>query len=213
MQGIIGRKLGMTQVYDAKGRHVAVTVIEAGPCVVVQRKSTARDGYDAVQLGFGAQQERRISKAAAGRFKKAGLAPSRVLREFEIAAGEELKEGQAVTVELFNDVAYVDVSGTTKGQGFQGVMKRHDMAGQPAAHGHTMHRRVGSIGMRTWPARILKNKRMPGHTGHLQVTTQNLRVVQVRPEDNALLVEGAVPGATGAVVVVRKSIKKAAKKS
>lgn len=211
MNGLIGRKLGMTQVYDDRGHHVAVTVIEAGPCVVVQRKTAQRDGYDAVQLGFGAQKESRLGKAEAGRFKKAGVAAQRITREFRVAADAALKEGETVTAGIFEGASHVDIVGVTKGQGFQGVVKRHRMGGGPQAHGHTSHRRIGAIGQRTWPARIMKNKRMPGHMGNLRVTTQNLRVVQVRPEDNVLLVEGAVPGPTGAIVVVNRALKKAAK--
>jgi large subunit ribosomal protein L3 len=211
MQGIIGKKLGMTQVYDDQGRHVPVTVLEAGPCVVVQRKTAKRDGYDAVQLGFGSQKEARLGKAEAGRFKKAGVAPSRVVREFPVAADAEAKEGETVTAKIFEGTSHVDVSGVTKGQGFQGVVKRHRMGGGPQSHGHMSHRRIGAIGQRTWPARIMKNKRMPGHMGNLHITVQNLRVVQVRPDDNVILVEGAVPGPTGALVLIRKALKKAAK--
>jgi large subunit ribosomal protein L3 len=201
----------MTQVYDGQGRHVAVTVIEAGPCVVVQRKSKAADGYEAVQVGFVDQKEQRLSKAAQGRFKKAGVPPKMHLREFALDAGEDLKAGETVTAKMFEGVSHVDVIGVTKGQGFQGVVKRHRMGGGPETHGHMSHRRIGAIGQRTWPARIMKNKRMPGHMGHVRITVQNLEVVQVRPEDNAILIRGAIPGPTGAVVVVRKAVKKAAK--
>jgi len=211
MQGLIGKKLGMTQVYDDRGHHVPVTVIAAGPCLVVQRKTAQRDGYDAVQLGFGAQKESRLSKAEAGRFKKAGLAASGVLREFRVAADAAVKEGDTVTARIFEGVSHVDISGVTKGQGYQGVVKRHRMGGGPQSHGHMSHRRIGAIGQRTWPARIMKNKRMPGHMGNLNITVQNLRVVQVRPDDHVILVEGAIPGPTGALVVVKRAIKKAAK--
>jgi large subunit ribosomal protein L3 len=214
MNGLIGRKIGMTQVFDAAGRHVAVTVIEAGPCTVVQRKTVESDGYSAVQVGFADQKEHRVTKAALGRFKKANTAPKRVLREFPLEDGEELKAGDTLTAELFKDVAFVDVSGVTKGQGYQGVVKRHRMGGGPQTHGHMSHRRIGAIGQRTWPARIMKNKRMPGRMGRVNITQQNLRVVQVRPEDHCILVEGAIPGPTGAIVVVRKAVKKrTAKKS
>jgi large subunit ribosomal protein L3 len=214
MNGLIGRKLGMTQVFDDQGRHVAVTVIATGPCTVVQRKTAENDGYNAVQVGFADQKEHRVSKAALGRFKAANTAPKRVLREFPLDDGEDYKAGDTLTVDLFKDVAYVDVSGVTKGQGFQGVVKRHRMSGGPQSHGHMSHRRIGAIGQRTWPARIMKNKRMPGRMGRLNVTQQNLRVVQVRPEDHCLLIEGAIPGPTGAIVVVRKAVKKrTAKKS
>ncbi len=211
MQGLIGKKLGMTQVYDANGQHVPVTVIEAGPCVVLQRKTAKTDGYEAVQLGFLPQKESRVSKASAGRFKKAGVAVQRKVAEMLVDASSELKAGETVTAKFFEGVSHVDVSGVTKGQGYQGVVKRHRMGGGPQSHGHMSHRRIGAIGQRTWPARIMKNKRMPGHMGNVNITVQNLRVVQVRPDDNVLLVEGAIPGPTGALVMVRKAVKKAAK--
>ncbi|MCS6770431.1 MAG: 50S ribosomal protein L3 [Kiritimatiellae bacterium] len=211
MNGLIGRKLGMTQVYDESGRFVPVTIIAAGPCVVVQRKTAARDGYDAVQLGFLEQKESRLTKPELGRFKKAGVAPCRVLREIRVSPDDSIKEGDQVTAAIFEGVTHVDVTGTTKGRGFQGVVKRHRMGGGPQSHGHMSHRRIGAIGQRTWPARIMKNKRMPGHMGNVRVTTQNLRVVQVRPADHVLLVEGAVPGPTGGLVIVRKALKKAGK--
>lgn len=211
MQGMIGKKLGMTQVYDANGQHVPVTVIEAGPCVVVQRKTAKTDGYEAVQIAFLPQKESRLSKASAGRFKKAGVAAHRKLAEVLVDASSELQAGATVTAQLFEGVTHVDVSGVTKGQGYQGVVKRHRMGGGPQSHGHMSHRRIGAIGQRTWPARIMKNKRMPGHMGNVNITVQNLRVVQVRPDDNVLLVEGAIPGPTGALVMVRKAVKKAAK--
>lgn len=211
MNGLIGKKLGMTQVYDEAGRYVPVTVIAAGPCVVVQRKTKTRDGYDAVQLGFAEQKESRVSKAAAGRFKKSGVTVRSTLREVAVPADAEVKEGAEVNASIFEGVTHVDVSGVSKGQGYQGVVKRHRMGGGPQSHGHMSHRRIGAIGQRTWPARIMKNKRMPGHMGNLNVTTQNLRVVQVRAADNVILVEGAVPGATGSLVLVKKALKKAAK--
>ncbi len=211
MNGIIGTKLGMTQVYDDAGRYVPVTVLAAGPCVVVQRKTAARDGYDAAQLGFAAQKATRVNKSGLARFKKAGVEPQRLLREIEVEGNEDVKEGAQITVAIFDGVSLVDVSGVTKGQGFQGVVKRYRFGGGPQSHGHMSHRRVGSIGMRTWPSRVLKNKRMPGHMGNVHVTTQNLRVVQVRAADNVILVEGSVPGPAGAFVVIKKALKKAAK--
>lgn len=211
MQGLIGKKLGMTQVYDDAGRLVPVTVIAAGPCVVVQRKTGARDGYDAVQIGYTPQKESRLSKAVAGHYKKSSVAPRRLLREFAVAADADIKEGTEVTAAIFEGVSHVDVSGVTKGQGFQGVVKRHRMGGGPQSHGHMSHRRIGSIGQRTWSSRVLRGQRMPGHMGNLHVATQNLRVVQVRPADNVILVEGAVPGATGGFLLVKKALKKAAK--
>ncbi|MGA1193379.1 MAG: 50S ribosomal protein L3 [Kiritimatiellia bacterium] len=209
MQGLLGKKVGMTQVFDDKGVHVPVTVIEVGPCVVLQRKNNERDGYEAVQLGFQDQKESRINKPELGHFKKSGATPKRVVREFRVGADEAAKEGDTITAEVFEGVSYVDISGVTKGRGFQGVVKRHGMAGGRASHGgKATLRRGGSIGMRTKPGRVFKNKRMPGHMGHVNITTQNLRIVQVRKDDNAILVEGAVPGPNGGVLVVKKAIKK-----
>lgn len=209
MQGLIGKKVGMTQVFDEKGVHIPVTVIALGPCVVLQRKNIERDGYEAVQLGFQEQKESRVSKPQLGHLKKTGATPKRVVREFRVGADEAAKEGDTITAEVFEGVTYVDISGVTKGRGFQGVVKRHRMGGGRASHGgKATLRRPGSIGMRTKPGRVFKNKRMPGHMGHVNITTQNLRVVQVRKDDNAILVEGAVPGPNGGVVVVKKAIKK-----
>lgn len=213
MNALLGRKLGMTRVHDAEGRQVPVTAIEAGPCVVVQRKTIERDGYSAVKIGFEARRESGLPKPAAGVFKKAGVATFRHLAEIAVAPDEEAPAGREFTVSMFEPGGWVDVTGVTKGRGFQGVMKRHGMAGQPAAHGHTMHRRPGSVGMREEPGRLLKGKRLPGHSGHARVTTQNLRVVAVRPDDHVLLVQGSVPGPVGGLVQVRKAIKKAAKAS
>lgn len=211
MNGLIGRKVGMTRVFDETGRQVAVTVIEAGPCAVVQRKTKARDGYDAVQLGFGEQKERRVSKPRMGRFRKSGVTPRRWLREFGLRDDETLKEGDDVTGSVFKDVTHVDVTGVTKGRGFQGVIKRWNMARGPISHGGHSKRRPGAIGQCSFPARVARGQRMPGHMGHVRVTVQNLRIVQVREEDNLLLVEGAVPGANGSVVLVRKALKKPGK--
>lgn len=209
MQGLLGKKVGMTQVFDDKGVHIPVTVIEVGPCVVLQRKNNERDGYEAVQLGFQDQKESRVNKSELGHLKKSGSTPKRVVREFRVTAEEAAKEGDTITAEVFEGVSYVDVSGVTKGRGFQGVVKRHRMGGGRASHGgKATLRRGGSIGMRTKPGRVFKNKRMPGHMGHVNITTQNLRIVQVRKDDNAILVEGAVPGPTGGVLVVKKAIKK-----
>ncbi|HMP72781.1 MAG TPA: 50S ribosomal protein L3 [Kiritimatiellia bacterium] len=213
MTAILGKKVGMTQVFDASGEQIPVTVISVGPCVVTQRKRSATDGYDAIQVGYEDQKEQRLSKAERGHLKKNSVAAKRVLRELPVDAGSDVKEGDVLTALLFEGVEYIDVSGVTKGRGFQGVVKRHGMAGGPAAHGSGTHRRPGSIGMRTKPGRVFKNKRLPGQMGNVQVTTQNLKVIQVRGDDNALLVRGSVPGPNGRMVVVRKAIKKAAKTS
>lgn len=211
MRGILGKKIGMTEVVDGQGRRVAVTAILVGPCVVTQRKTAEHDGYDAVQIGFEEQKEQRLSKAAQGHFKKAGAPAKKHLREFALDAGEDLKPGETVDAGIFEGVTHVDIVGFTKGRGFQGVVKRHRMGGGPQSHGHMSHRRIGAIGQRTWPARIMKNKRMPGHMGNVSITKQSLELVQVRAEDHAILVKGAIPGANGAIVEVHKAVKKAAK--
>ena len=209
MQTLIGKKIGMTRVYDADGVQVPVTVVQVGPCTVVQRKSKDADGYEAVQLGFGEQKESRLGKPLQGHFKKAGAKAAKVLREVRVDAAEGAKPGDVVTAKVFEGVQFVDVLAHTKGRGFQGVVKRFGFAGGRASHGGGWNRKPGSIGNREWPARIFKNKRLPGHMGSVDVTTQNLRVVQVLADDHALLLEGAVPGPVGGIVLVRKAIKKA----
>ena len=209
MQTLIGKKIGMTRVYDDAGKQVPVTVVQVGPCVVTQRKSAKPDGYEAVQLGFEEQKESRLSKPEQGHFKKAGAKPQKVLREVRLNAGEEAKAGDVLTAKEFDGVKYVDVLGHTKGKGFQGVVRRFKFGGGRAAHGGGWLRKPGSIGNREWPARVFKNKKLPGHMGSVEVTTQNLRVVKVLAEDHALLLEGAVPGPVGGIVLVRKAIKKA----
>jgi large subunit ribosomal protein L3 len=213
MEGLLGRKLGMTQVYRESGEQVPVTVLEVGPCVVLQKKTKAADGYDALQLGFVDRKESRATKACAGHCKKAGTVPKRFSKEFRAADPEAYKAGDTVTASIFTGVDFVDIQGVSKGLGFQGVVKRYRMSGGPITHGGHSKRRVGSIGCRSYPGRVHKNKRMPGHTGHENVTQQNLRVVAVRPEDNLLLVNGAVPGPVGGMLVVRKALKKAKKAS
>ena len=209
MQTLIGKKIGMTRVYDDRGVQVPVTVVQVGPCVVVQRKSAKPDGYEAVQLGFAEQKEARLSKAEQGHFKKAGAGARKILREVRVDAAEAAKAGDVLTAALFEGVKFVDVLGHTKGRGFQGVVKRFGFAGGRASHGGGWNRKPGSIGNREWPARVFKNKKLPGHMGSVDITTQNLRVVKVLADDHALLLEGAVPGPTGGIVLVRKAIKKA----
>lgn len=211
MNGLIGKKLGMTQVFDeVLGRQVPVTAIELGPCAVVQRKTAEADGYDAVQIGFADQKEHRVRKPRAGHFKKAGVAPKRHLREFRLEAGDdELSVGDALTAAVvFEGVSHVDIIGTTKGRGFQGVVKRYNMGGGRASHGADNHRRVGSIGQCISPARVIKGRKMPGQMGNTRITTQNIKVQGLLAEDHILLVRGAVPGPEGAVVIVHKSLKK-----
>ena len=209
MQTLIGKKIGMTRVYDDAGKQVPVTVVQVGPCVVTQRKSAKPDGYEAVQLGFEEQKEARLSKPEQGHFKKAGVKAQKLLREVRIEAGDAAKAGDVLTAKMFEGVKFVDVLGHTKGRGFQGVVKRFGFAGGRASHGGGWNRKPGSIGNREWPARVFKNKKLPGHMGSVEITTQNLRVVKVLADDHALLLEGAVPGPMGGIVLVRKAIKKA----
>lgn len=209
---LLGKKLGMTQVYDAQNVLVPVTVVEAGPCPVVQVKTVATDGYNAVQLGFGSKKSKNTSKAEANHAKKAGLESSpRELSEVRLAEAPTVKAGDVVTVTAFAEGQIVDVIGVSKGKGFQGVVKRFRVGGGPASHGSMFHRRIGSIGMRQTPGRSWKNQRMPGHMGSDNRTVQNLRVVKVIADKNLLLVKGAIPGANGDTVIVRagKKAKKA----
>ncbi|QBG47788.1 50S ribosomal protein L3 [Verrucomicrobia bacterium S94] len=207
MKGLIGKKLGMTSIYTEDGVAVPVTVIEAGPCVVTQLKDEDKDGYKAVQLGFGDQKEQRMNKPALGHLKKAGVGPKKVLREFRVDE-VEVNVGDEVTAAAFEEVNYVDIVATGKGRGFQGVVKRYDFGGGRASHGGGWIRRTGSIGMCEFPARVFKGKKMPGQMGDKRVTTQNLKVVQVRPEENLILVKGSVPGAKGGIVTIKEALKK-----
>jgi large subunit ribosomal protein L3 len=208
--GLIGRKLGMTQVYTAGGVLVPVTVVQAGPCTVVQAKTVTTDGYAAVQLGFGEQKAQRVSRAFKAHCVRAGKGVFRVLREFRVgeessgfAAGQEVRVG-----ELFKQGDRVDVSGVTKGRGYTGVIKRHGFGGFPGSHGtHEYFRHGGSIGNRSYPGRVFKGKRMAGQYGNERVTIQSLEIVAVRPEENLLLVRGAVPGARGGLLIVRPAVK------
>ena len=204
-QGIIGKKIGMTQVYADDGRAVPVTVIEAGPCVVVQRKSKDKDGYSSIQIGLVERRRvKRVTKAMKGHFDKAGIPPCRVLREFRVEDGAELKVGDKLSVEMFAAGDSVAVTGISKGKGFQGVVKRHHFRGGDATHGSMFHRAPGSIGASAFPSRVLKGMRGAGHMGQDQVTVRNLKVVRVDGEKNILLVRGAVPGANDGYVVIRK---------
>jgi large subunit ribosomal protein L3 len=206
VEGLIGKKLGMTQLFAEDGTFTPVTVIEAGPCVVVQRKTADRDGYDAVQLGLvDPAAAKRANKPKRGHHEKAGVPPTRILREFRLQEGAELNPGDPVLVDIFQDVAKVDVIGTSKGKGFQGVIKRHGFGGGRATHGSMFHRAPGSIGQSAFPSKVLRGMRAPGQMGARRVTQKNLRVVRVDSERNLLLVRGAVPGSVGSTVLVRKS--------
>ena len=207
MEGLIGKKIGMTQVFDADGKRTTVTVIELGPCPVVQVKTLENDGYVAAQVGFGAQKATRLAKAQQKHFEKAGVATMKVLKEFALDAGEEVKVGDQITVANFEGVKYVDVTGTTKGRGFAGVLKRYNFAGGNMTHGGHSKRRTGGLAARDLPGWIEKGKKMPGHMGDVSRKATNLEVVQIRPEDNAILVKGSVPGARNGTVIVRKSLK------
>ncbi|GAB4367350.1 MAG: 50S ribosomal protein L3 [Deltaproteobacteria bacterium] len=206
--GIIGKKLGMTQLFDAEGRVTPVTVIEAGPCTVVQRKTLQSDGYEAVQLGFGRKKSQRVNRPDMGHAKRAGQGGFAELREFRIGEETNLEIGQEVRVDMFREGDYVDVTGRSKGRGFTGVVKRWGFRGGRATHGSMFHRAPGSIGASSWPSRVIKNMKMGGHYGNERVTVQNLKVVAIQPEKNLLLVRGAVPGARNSVVLVRRAVKK-----
>ena len=203
--GLIAKKIGMTRIFDDEGIQIPVTVIEAGPCPVVSVRSQEQDGYQAVQLGFGAKKLKRTSKAEMGHVAKAGLeAAPRLMREFRTGDGEEYEVGQHLTVELFEAGDRVKVTGRSKGRGFQGVVKRHGFRGRPASHGHPMSRNPGSLGPGTDPSRVIKGKKMPGRMGGDRQTIRNLQVVRVDGERNLLFVKGGVPGARDGYVLISK---------
>lgn len=200
---ILGRKLGMTQVWSDDDKLVPVTVIEAGPCVITQVKTEKRDGYSAAQIGFGEIAERKVNKPMAGHFEKAGVDPKRHLIEVRLDEGDAVKVGDTVTVDAFAEAKSVHVTGVSKGKGFAGVIKRHNFKGGPGGHGSHFHRAPGSVGMCATPSRVLKGLRLPGHMGTDTVTVRNLEVVKTDAEQNLLLVKGAVPGAKGALLTIR----------
>lgn len=210
MKGIIGKKLGMTQVYDEQGRLTPVTVVEAGPCVVTAVKSEKYHGYSAVQIGFGSRKAKNVSKAVRGALKAAGRdeKPCAILREFRTCKDSDLALGTEIKADIFAAGEFVDVSGTTKGRGFESVIRRYLFGGGRETHGGAWTRRPGSIGCREWPGNIQKGKKMPGQMGNVKRTTQNLRIVCVRPEENLLFVKGGIPGATGSTVIIRAAKKK-----
>ncbi|MEI9892747.1 MAG: 50S ribosomal protein L3 [Chthoniobacter sp.] len=205
--GLLGKKIGMTRVYDDKGKATPVTVIEAGGNTVLQTKTTENDGYVGVQVGFDTQKEQRVTQPLLGHFKKAGSEPKKHIKEFRLPAGTSLEGALDLSVNQFAVGDVVDVIGRSKGKGFQGVVRKHNMAGQGQSHGSMMHRRNGAIGNRSTPGRIWKNMGMPGHMGDERVTVQNLKVVQVRPEEGVILISGAVPGANGTYIVIRPAKK------
>ena len=203
MKGILGTKIGMTQIWKGD-KAIPVTVVLAGPCPVVQRKSKQTDGYEAVQIGYAPKREKSVNRPEAGHFKKAGVSPVRFLREFR----DFSPEGDTVSIDIFAEGEKIDATGTSKGKGFQGVMKRWNFKGGPASHGSKKwHRRPGSIGQRKTPGRVYKGKRMAGHMGMERITVQNLEVVEIRADENIILVKGAIPGANGGLVVLRQAAK------
>ena len=207
-KAIIGKKLGMTQIFSADGKVIPVTVVVAGPCPVVQLKSVEKDGYSAVKLGFDEVKEARLNKPEAGQFKKAGVAPQRVLKEFRFDDVSSYEVGASVKVDVFAEGDKVDVVGTTKGHGFSGVIKRWNQHTLKMTHGTgPVHREVGSMGANSSPSRVFKNKHMPGQYGNERVTVQNLEIVKVDTARNALLIKGAIPGAVGGIVTISKSVK------
>ena len=206
-KAIIGKKIGMTQIFDEKGRVIPVTAIEAGPCVIAQIKTVETDGYNAVQLGYGDVKESKLNKAEKGHFAKAGVANKKHLREFKLDSIEGLNVGDELKADVFAVGDNVDIQGTSKGKGFQGVIKRHGQSRGPMGHGSMYHRRPGSMGPTSTPGRVFKGKKLPGHMGHVTVTIQNLDVVAVDLDKNLILVKGSVPGAKGAILKIKSSVK------
>ena len=207
-KGLIGKKLGMTQVFSGDGMVIPVTVIEMGPCVITQKKTKEIDGYDALQLGFGRKKQKNVTKPIQGHLKKTGSGFPRVLREFRMISPEDYEEGQELKVDVFEVGDYVDVVGVSKGRGFAGVVKRYGFKGGRATHGSMFHRAPGSIGASAYPSRVFKGKKLPGHMGDKRKTIQNLVVVGIRPNENLILIKGSVPGSRNGIVLVKNSIKK-----
>ena len=209
MKAIIGKKVGMSQIFDENGHVIPVTVIEAGPCVVTQKKTTEKDGYEAVQLGYEDVAEKKLSKPEVGHLNKAGVSPKKYLREFDLENAAELNIGDIIKADTFHEGDFVDVTGTTKGHGYQGVVKRWNAGRTPMSHGGgPVHRHAGSMGSSTDPSRIFPGKKQAGHMGVDQVTVQNLDVVKVDPELNMIVVRGAIPGPKGGIVYIKSTVKK-----
>ena len=206
-KGIIAKKIGMTQIFAENGILIPVTVLEAGPCVVTQIKTMENDGYEAIQVGFGEVKERKVNKPSKGHFEKAGVTATKMLKEFKFENVGEYELGSTIKADIFEAGDKIDVSGVSKGKGFQGAIKRHNQHRGPMAHGSKYHRGVGSLSSATTPGKVKKGKKMPGHMGAENVTIQNLEVVRVDVEKNLLLVKGAVPGNKGSVLVIKESVK------
>ena len=207
MKTLIGKKVGMTQIFDEQGKVIPVTAIEAGPCTVVQVKTVETDGYNAIQLGFGDVKEHKVIKPVKGHYTKVNLTPKKHLREFRVDNTAEVKVGDELKADTFEVGDKLDIQGTSKGKGFQGVIKRHGQSRGPMGHGSMYHRRPGSMGSTTTPGRVFKGKKLPGHMGHVTVTIQNLEVVRVDLDKNVVLVKGSVPGANGAILKLKTSVK------
>jgi len=203
-KGLIGKKLGMTGVFTPEGKYIPVTVLQVGPCVVTQVKTEATDGYDALQLGFGERKVTRVNLPAKGHLKKSGIEGAAVLNEVAVDNPADYSPGQEIGIDIFTVGEKIDISGKTKGRGFAGVMKRHGFGGGRKTHGSKCHRIPGSIGCSAWPAKVIKGKKLPGHYGNTKKTIRNLEIVDIRPEENLLLIKGAVPGARSGIVLVNK---------
>jgi large subunit ribosomal protein L3 len=203
-KGMIGKKLGMINIYSQEGNIIPVTVVQLGPCVVTQIKTMGTDGYNAIQLGFGERKKTSINKPLQGHYKKSGGTPYELLREFRVDDPEKYKAGQSITADMFATGELVDVSGRSKGRGFAGVMKRHGFSGGRATHGSKSKRIPGSIGCSAWPAKVTKGKKMPGHYGYDRKTTKNLKIVDIRLDQNLVLVKGAIPGTKNGMVTIQK---------
>ena len=206
-KGLIGKKIGMTQIFNEEGKVIPVTVIEAGPCVVSQVKTEETDGYNSIQLGFGAIKESKVNKPERGHFTKANIAPARYLREFRVDSIEDVKVGDELKADIFMAGDKIDIQGTSKGKGFQGVIKRHGQHRGPMGHGSMYHRRPGSMGSTSTPGRVFKGKKLPGHMWAETVTIQNLEVIKVDLDKNIILVKGSVPGAKGSILKIKSSVK------
>ncbi|MBN1115170.1 MAG: 50S ribosomal protein L3 [Oligoflexia bacterium] len=210
-KGILGRKIGTTQIFDGDGNRFAVTVVEAGPCTVIQKKSAEKEGYASLQIGYGEKKAKKVNKPESGHYKKSGASPKKHLREFRFCEEvySALKEGDELTVEQFENGDFIDVTSKSKGKGFAGVMKRYNFRGRPATHGtHENFRGPGSIGMHQTPGRVYKNKKLPGQMGNKDVTVQNLSIVKIDKEKKLLFVKGDVPGSYDSLVIIRDSVKK-----
>jgi large subunit ribosomal protein L3 len=208
IQSLLGKKIGQTTYFEESGKATHVTVIEVGPCVIIQKKTQEKEGYNALQLGYAEKKEKHTSKSLQGHFKNSGATPKRILKEVHVLDASPFQVGQALTVENFKNIAWVDVTGTTKGKGFQGAVRRHGFRGGRNSHGSMFHRAPGGIGASSDPSRVFPGTRMPGHMGTDKNTVLNLKVVKIDADNNLLFVKGAVPGADGGIVTVRPSVKK-----